>query len=290
MKKVVLTLALTGLFSLNLYSQDDANKVIDLFNQAVEAEKAENFALAIAKANEAYTIAKTVPEGTEEVKANLEKAIPQFYFKKAKKSFDDSKFEEALTEFKQAAEEAKKFNSTELEKEAIESIPKVHLTQAQKLFENNDFEGAITAFDKALAIDTTNAQAYLIKGESLLKLGKNEEAVAVFEKTVEIANATEKTSIANNATTRIVSVYTRAAAEAQKTKKWADVVSNAEKALSYKPEKTAQLFQLVDVGNLQQGAALVATNKTKACQFFKKVVNDPKLKETAAQLIKSTCN
>jgi hypothetical protein len=30
----------------------------------------------------------------------------------------------------------------------------------------------------------------------------------------------------------------------------------------------------VDLGNLQQGAALTATNKTKACQFFKKVKSD----------------
>ncbi|MDR1130224.1 MAG: tetratricopeptide repeat protein [Prevotellaceae bacterium] len=290
MKKVVMTLAVAGLFSLNSYSQDDANKVIDLFNQVVETAKSEDYASAIAKANEAYTIAKAVPEGTEEVKASLEKLIPQLYFGKAKKSLKELKFEEALTEFKQAAEEAKKFNNAELEKEAIESIPEVHLTQAQKLFENNDFEGAITAFDKALSIDTANAQAYLYKGASLLKLGKNEEAIAVLEKTVEIANATEKTSVANNATAQIVSIHTRAAAEAQKAKKWADVVSNAEKALSYKPEKTTQLLQLVDLGNLQQGAALVATNKTKACQFFKKVVNDAKLKETAAGLIKTTCN
>jgi tetratricopeptide (TPR) repeat protein len=290
MKKVVLTLALAGLFSLNLYSQDDANTVIDLFNQVVETAKSEDYASAIAKANEAYTIAKTVPEGTEEVKANLEKLIPQLYFGKAKKSLKESKFEEALTEFKQAAEEAKKFNNAELEKDAVESITEVHLTQAQKLFEDNDFEGAVAAFDKALSIDSANAQAYLIKGASLLKLGKSEEAIATFEKTIEIANATEKTTVANNATTQIVNVYTRAASDAQKAKKWADVVSNAEKALSYKPEKTTQLLQLVDLGNLQQGAALMATNKTKACQFFKKVTNDAKLKETAAQYIKTACN
>ncbi|MDR0385576.1 MAG: tetratricopeptide repeat protein, partial [Prevotellaceae bacterium] len=212
-------------------------------------------------------------------------------FGKAKKSLDDSKFEEALAGFKQASEEAKKFNNAEIEKAATEFIPKVYLAQADTLYKGNNFEGAIAAFDQALAIDTDNAQAYLVKGVSLSKLGKTEDAIAVFEKTIEVANATEKTSIANSATTQIVNIYTKAASEAQKAKKWADVVSIAEKALAYKPEKTDMLLKLVDLGNLQQGAALAATNKAKACQFAKKVKNDDRLKESANQLLKSLgCN
>jgi tetratricopeptide (TPR) repeat protein len=291
MKKIFLTVAFIGLFAYNSYSQDDANKAIELYNQVLQAGKDKDYASAITKANEAYTIVKAVPEGTEEVKTNLEKLIPQLYLEKAKKSLTDDRYEEALTEFNQASEQAKKFNNAEIEKDVVEYIPRVYLAQANSLYSNNDFEGAIAVFDKALAIDSTEAQAYLLKGASLLKLGKSGEAVAILEKTVEVANKTEKTSVANNATSQIVSIYTKAAAEAQKTKKWADVVSNAEKALSYKPEKTTQLLQLVDLGNLQQGAALVTTNKTKACQFLKKVKNDDKLKETAAQLLKTAgCN
>jgi hypothetical protein len=291
MKKVVLTLALAGLFSLNSYSQDDANKAIDLYNQVVQGAQSEDYASAITKANEAYAIVKAVPEGTEEVKANLEEIIPKLYFGKAKKSFDNSKFEDALTEFNKAAEEAKKFKNVDIEKEAVEYIPKVYLKQADNFYSNNDFDGAVAAFDKALTIDTANAQASLLKGASLLKLSKTEEAIAVLEKTIAIANATEKPSIANSATTQIVNIHTKAALEAQKAKKWTDVVSNAEKALTYNPEKSTQLLLLVDLGNLQQGAALAATNKTKACQFLKKVKNDAKLKESAAQYLKSLgCN
>jgi tetratricopeptide (TPR) repeat protein len=292
MKKIVLIVAFIGLFIFNSYSQEEANKAIELYNQVVQTVKDENYASAITKANEAYSIiVKDVPEGTEEVKTNLEKIIPQLYLEKAKKSLTDAKFEDALTEFNQATEQAKKFNNAGIEKDATEYIPKVYLAQGNNLYSNNDFEGAATVFDKALAIDSTNAQVYLIKGASLLKLGKNEEAVAVLEKTIEVANATEKTSIANNATTQIVNIYTKAASDAQKTKKWADVVSNAEKALSYNPEKTTQLLQLIDLGNLQQGAALIASNKTKACQFLKKVKNDNKLKDAATQYMKSAgCN
>jgi tetratricopeptide (TPR) repeat protein len=292
MKKVViLTFILIGLFSFNSYSQDDANKAIDLYNQVVQAVQSKDYASAITKANEAYTIVKAVPEETEEVKANLEKIIPQLYLGKAKKSLEESKFDEALTEFAQAAEEAKKFNNAEIEQDAVDNVPRVYLAQADKLYSSDDFEGAVTAFDKALAIDSKNAQAYLIKGVSLLKLSKNNEAIAAFEKTIEVANATEKPSVANNATTQIVIAYTRMAGDAQKSKKWGDVVAYAEKALSYNPEKATQLLKLVDMGNLQQGVALAKSNKTKACQFLKKVKNDAALKENANQYMKSIgCN
>ncbi|MDR1581723.1 MAG: tetratricopeptide repeat protein [Prevotellaceae bacterium] len=291
MKKVVIMLMLVGLFSLNSYSQDDANKVIDLYNQVVQAAQSEDYASATTKANDAYNIAKNVPEGTEEVKANLEKIIPQLYLGKGKKSLKDLKFDEALADFNKAAEEAKKFNNAEIEKNVREYLPIVYVAQADTLYKAKKFQEAIDASDKALAADPANAQAYLLKGSSLLELKKNEDAIAVFEKTIEVANAAEKTSIANNATNQIVKIYTRAASEAQKTKKWSDVVANAEKALSYNPKQTTQLLRLVDLGNLQQGAALVATNKTKACQFLKKVNNDAKLKESAAQYLKSVgCN
>jgi tetratricopeptide (TPR) repeat protein len=288
MKKIVITVTFIGLFMFNAYSQEEANEAIELYNQVVQAVKDENYASAIAKANEAYTIVtKAAPEGTEEVKANLEKIIPQLYLEKAKKSLTDARYEDALNEFNQATEQAKKLNNAGIKKDAVEYIPKVYLAQANSLYSNNDFEGAIVAFNKALAIDSTNAQVYLIKGAALLKLGKSEEAVAIFEKTIEVANATEKTAVATNATTQIVNIYTKAASEAQKTKKWADVVANAEKALSYNPEKTAQLLQLIDLGNLQQGIALISSNKTKACQFLKMVKNNDQLKETATQYMKT---
>jgi tetratricopeptide (TPR) repeat protein len=290
MKKVVMTVVIMGLFSFYSYSQDDANKAIDLYNQVVEAAKSEDYASAITKAVEAYTIAKAVTEGTEEVKSNLEKIIPQLYFGKANKSLKNNKFNEALTEFNQAAEEAKKFNNSAIEKESVESILRVHLSQAESLFASDNFEEAVAAYDKALAIDSSNAAVYLRKGASLLKLGDNAKALEALEKTVEVANATEKTSIASSATTQLASIYRKAAGDAQKTKKWADVVANAEKALEYKPDDAVAL-KLVDLGNLQQGAALATTNKTKACQFLKKVKTDDKLKENAAQVMKSIgCN
>ncbi|MDR0559735.1 MAG: hypothetical protein LBG92_06165 [Prevotellaceae bacterium] len=289
MVKLILTVAFAGLFTFKSYSQDDANKAIELYNQTVQAIEANDYATAIVKAKEAYAIAKTA-EGAEETKANLEKLLPKLYLQKAKSDLSSDKFDEALEGFKQAEAEAKKFNDAETLEESSKSSIKVYLQQGNKAYENNDFAGAITAFDKALAIDSANAQVYLLKAESLRKASKNAEALTTFEKARSVADATGKDDISKNATSAIVSVYTKSASEAQKNKKWAELVSTAEKILEYKPDDATAL-KLSDFGNLQQGAALQQTNKAKACQFFKKVKNDAKMKETAANSMKALgCN
>ena len=289
MVKLFLTAAFVGVFIYNSQAQDDANKAIELYNQTLQAAQAGDFATAIAKSKEAYDLAQKV-EGAEETKTNLEKMIPQLYLNKAKKDLETDKFDEALAGLKHAEDEAKKFNDAETLKNASATVIDVHLKQAKNLYDSDDYVGAINAFDKALAIDTTDAQVYLLKANSLFKKGDTQTALETFEKTKAVAEATEKTEVAKQANAQIANIYKKMAGDAQKSKKWADVVSNAEKALEYKPDD-ATAPKLIDLGNYQQGAALQASNKTKACQFFKKVKYDEKLKANAAQALKALgCN
>jgi tetratricopeptide (TPR) repeat protein len=281
--KLVLTATFLGLFSFVSYSQDDVNKAIDLYNQAKTAAQTEDFDLAISKSQEAYAIVKTAPEGSEEVKANLEKVIPQLYLSKANKSLKDNKYDEAVKEFTQTIAEAKKFNNAEIQKDAAESIPKVYLVQADALNKLQDFDGAIAAYDKVLAIDSTGAQTYLLKAVSLQKKGDNTAAITGFEKAAEIAKAAGDDKITSDANTQLANTYLKAASSAQKEKKWTDVIKNAEKSLEYKADNASAL-KLLDFGNLQLGlAAQKSNNKAKACQYYKKVTNDAALKEIAAK-------
>ncbi|MDR2467219.1 MAG: tetratricopeptide repeat protein, partial [Prevotellaceae bacterium] len=268
------------------YSQNEAaDKAVDLYNQTVQAAQSEDFATAIAKAKEAYETAKTA-EGAEETKTNLEKLLPKLYLSKAKKDLDDDKFDEALNAYKQAEDEAKKLNDAETAKDAAAATIKVYLKQADQLYSNNEFDAAIKAFDKALAIDSSDAKIYQIKASAFQKKGATDDAVKAFEKARDVASATGNSSVANSSVSQLAAIFTKAAAEAQKTKKWADVVKNAEKVLEYKPGDGTAL-KLIDLGNYQQGAALQATNKTKACQFFKKVKTDEKMKAGAAAALKA---
>ena len=278
------------MFSYGSYSQNEAaDKAIDLYNQTVQSAQSEDFETAIAKAKEAYEVAKTA-EGAEETKTNLEKLLPKLYLSKAKKDLAGNKFDDALNAFKQAEDEAKKFNDAETAKDASAAPIGVYLKQADQLYSNNEFDDAIKVFDKVLALDSADAKVYLLKASSLQKKGSTNDAVKIFEKARDVATATGNTAVSGTAVAQLVGIFNKLAGDAQKSKKWADVVKNAEKALEYKSDNATAL-KLVDLGNYQQGAALQATNKTKACQFFKKVKTDEKMKEGAAQALKALgCN
>jgi len=281
MKVKILAIVCLGLLSLKAYSQDE-NAAIELYNQVVQAVQTEDFASAITKANEAYELVK---DGSDELKTNLEQLIPKLYLNKANKSLSDSKFEEAAKEFAQTSEVAKKFNNADVQKDADNSILKVYLSEADNLYKADNFDGAIAAFDKALAIDSTNAQAYLIKAAAYAKKEDNKNAIATFGKLLEVSKATENEAMQKQAATQLSALYVKESNAAAKNKKWDDVISNAEKSLEYKPEGNASALKLRDMGNLQLGNSLKDSNKTKACQHLKKVTSDEGYKATAKQLL-----
>lgn len=280
--KLVMVTAFIGLFSFNCYSQDG---VVDVYNQTIQAVQSEDYDAAINFAEKTYDLLKGGAEAEEVKVETLEELIPQLYLSKAKKSFADSKYTDAVNDFNKAAEVAKKFNNDNIAKEAEESVVKVYLKEANDLFTAENYDGAIAAFDKALAIDSTNSQAYMVKGASYLKKGDNANALTSMEKALEVAKENEDANVEKQATAQLANMYLKAAADAQKTKKWDDVIKNSEKSLEYKSDNK-QALQLLDLGNYQAGAAIKDTNKAKACQYFKKVKNNEQLKTAAAQMIK----
>jgi len=60
------------------------------------------------------------------------------------------------------------------------------LADAMRLSENEAYEKAEKAFNTVIGADATNADAYYYQGQNYLKLEKNNEAKAAFEKGITI--------------------------------------------------------------------------------------------------------
>ena len=291
MTKVVLTLALAGFFRFAAEAQDEVNKAIELFNQAASGLEAKGYDDAIAKADEAYALVASSPEGSEEVKVNLEKIIPQIYFAKAKSKLSDKQFDEAIVVLKETAEIARKFNAAELAADALETIPTAYLAQTKQLLDEGKNDEAIAAVDKAIAADSANPQAYLMKGGAYLKKGDNDNAEKVLLQTVAKAEQANNTAVADQAKAFLSTIYVSKAAAGHKAKKWNDVIKNAEKSLQYK--ETPNALTLLDIANFNLGAEAQSKNdKAKACEYYKKVKGgNANAKKSADAAIKTLgCN
>ena len=130
MIKSVSVIACALIFGFTAKAQDEVNKAIELYNEVAASYQAKKFDEAIAKANEAYGLVASTPEGSEEVKNNLGKIIPQIYLAKAQSQLAGKQFADAIASLKQTVEVANKFKDAEVPADAQENIPKAYLAQA----------------------------------------------------------------------------------------------------------------------------------------------------------------
>ena len=80
--------------------------------------------------------------------------------------------------------------------EVGDDIAAKYYTEGMKKYQNGDFEAAVEALIRAVAYDTDNQDAYFNLGNSYRKLEKNEEAIEVYQKIIELFPST---STANRA-------------------------------------------------------------------------------------------
>jgi tetratricopeptide (TPR) repeat protein len=294
MIKSVLVIACAWIFGFTAKAQDEVNKAIELYNQVATSYQANKFDEAIAKANEAYGLVASTPEGSEEVKNNLVKIIPQIYLSKAKSQLAGKQFADAITSLKETVEVANKFKDAEVAAEAQENIPKAYLAQANQYLSEGNNDGAIASINEMITLDSLNAQAYLLKGAAYSKKDDNVNAVKALEKAIALAGDSNG-SVADNAKAQLAKICLDDAIAAQKTKKWNEVIKQSEKSLQYKELPTA--YKLIDIANYSLGAEWqVKKNTAKACEHFKKVkyadkYKDPKYQDAAKKAMEALkCN
>lgn len=326
MKRVLkcgLTAVAGLLLSFSLKAQD-INEVIDLFNKANQEFQGKQYDQSLTNVNKAYEMLNTLGdvEGEEAatLKQNCEKLLQAIPYMQGKDLLAEKKYDEAAAKLKEAKTTSEKFSNKDVVDELNELIPQIGIAKATDFLAANDFQNAATAYEEVVKNNPDNAEAYVRLGYAYDKLGDGAKAVSSYEKGIEVATKANDAKNLEMATGQLATVYLLKAAEAQKAKKWADVAADAGKSMSLK--ETPQAALLAGVGNyqlkkydaaitalekaaelekndktLQNIAYYLATsydakgNKAKACQNFKKVVNNPQFKAYAESKIKALgCN
>ncbi len=325
MKRVLkcgLTAVAALLLSFSLNAQD-INEVIDLFNKANQEFQANQYDQAKTNVTKAYDMLNTLGdvEGEEAatLKENCEKLLQAIPYMQGKDLLAAKKYDEAAVKLQEAKAVSEKYGNQEVVSELNELIPQIGLAKATDYLAANDFQNAVTAYEAVVKNNPNNAEAYVRLGYAYDKLDNNAKAVSSLEKAIEVATATNDAENLDMAKTQLANTYLMQAAEAQKTKKWAEVAASGAKSLELKESANAAL--LVGVANSQlkkYDAAIPALekaaelenrdaqlqnisyylavayeakgNKAKACQNFKKVVNNPQFKAYAESKIKTLCN
>lgn len=166
---------------------------------------------------------------------------------------------------------------------------------------------------KTIEAESTESKVYLIQAMSYLQKNDVAKAQELLLKTAEVAKATGNKADEATANEYLSNMFLKEAVAAQKTKKWGEVLENANKSLTYKESNngyklkgaaatalkkwddviaayTALLSDAKEAGgaNYNLGMAYLGKGNTaKACEHFKKVGNDPNYKVPAEQQLKT---
>lgn len=312
MKKIILAMAAFAC-SMSLVTAQDLATATATYNSGAEALTMGNKTSALEYFQKALTMAEALGDEGADVVANCKSAIPSVILSIGKEFYNNKDFSNAKAKFVEAAEVAKKYGNQEVTAEVESLLPtvgkRIALAKVNDAMKTKDIAGVLAGYEEAMAIDTTDANTALKYGQFLGNAGKFDDAVKYLELAARHGQE-------GNAKAVLSTTFLKKAAAQLKAGKYADAVTFAEKAISYKENAQAYLIagqasqkanknadaianfeKYLEAAPTAKNAGAIAFtvgalyqqtgNKAKAVEFYKKVEADPQFGAQAKTLITS---
>lgn len=312
MKKIILAMAAFAC-SMSLMTAQDLATATATYNSGAEALTMGNKTSALEYFQKALTMAEALGDEGADVVANCKSAIPSVILSIGKEFYNNKDFSNAKAKFVEAAEVAKKYGNQEVTAEVESLLPtvgkRIALAKVNDAMKTKDIAGVLAGYEEAMSIDTTDANTALKYGQFLGNAGKFDDAVKYLELAARHGQE-------GNAKAVLSTTFLKKAAAQLKAGKYADAVTFAEKAISYKENAQAYLIagqasqkanknadaianfeKYLEAAPTAKNAGAIAFtvgalyqqtgNKAKAVEFYKKVEADPQFGAQAKTLITS---
>lgn len=307
------SLAIVLLSFTAISSAQTVQEVVDTRNKGAELMSAGNLDGAITELEKCVDLAKKVGADADEYRLVAEGALPDLYLKKAGDVVDSKDYPAALKAFDAAIAAAQKYNNPEVKEKAEKTLPMVHYAMGAAAYQKNDFDAAIKSLDQATMLDPDFVKAYFMEGAIYQK--QNNEAKMAENYKLAIAKG-EGSNEAKNAKNALRNYYFNGGITAMKVKKWDDAIASFTKAVDADDTYADAYYRMSSCYNnksswdnaitngekaleLRAGSDSKVTDgiyyelgtayagkkdNGKACESFKKVVNEPYLKGAKYQI------
>lgn len=316
MKKFKTFLAICAvalLSAVNLQAQDLA-AATETYNAAATSLNDGNYVSAIENFNKALKMLEGLGEEGQTLMAEAKSIIPQIHLRYGKELAAAKDIDNAVIQLKKAIETGKSYAVADVVTEATDLLPQVLMADANALLNEGKFAEAIVEYNRVIKADPENGTAYLRIGMAQSRLNKEAEAVAAFEKALELG---EK----DNASRQLSVIYLKKAAAMLGAKNWAGSFENAQKSNDYNESgqslkilglsanqlkkfddaiSALEKYYAMDTNAKDKSSTLynLATayegkgNNAKACGYYKQILTDPTYKQIAEYKVKTQlkCN
>ncbi len=255
-------------FSLTiLINAQTINEVIEAFNAAAEDVNSSNFESAISKFENCIDLATQLGTEGDEMKAKAESQIPLLYYKLAVNAYKDKDYEGAIEKFEETVAVCDQYDNEELKSKSLNYLPSLHYAVGNQKYKGEDYEMAMAHYDKAIEYNPDYAKAFFGKGLVYQKLEDTENMLSIFEKTIEIGNASGDEKTAELASQKIRDHYYSIGRLAVKDDNFQAAVDNLTKTLEYDAEFSEPYYLLSVMYNKEMEYEKAAENAEKALLY-----------------------
>lgn len=186
-----------------------------------------------------------IGEDADELRLKAERPIANLFYKVAMDQYSEGKYEEALKNFEKAYDFALLIEDTSTEQKAQSRIPLVYLGLGNEKLKAGQFNDAIANYEKALELDKRNEKAFLYISNAYSKLGNMEKVLEYVDKAIEFDQTGPKKT-AKSAQKLATALLLRHGQEAYKAKNWDEAISSFNKSLIYSPENKDVAYLIMD--------------------------------------------
>jgi tetratricopeptide (TPR) repeat protein len=289
-------------------SAQTLQEVVEARNKGSELMAAKDLDGAIAELEKCVDLAKKVGgDDAEEHQIVAESVLPNLYLTKANNISATRDYPATIKALEVAASAAEKYNNADVKGKAEKAIAPIYLAMGQADFQAQKFNEAIQNLDQVIARDPNNVNAYFIKGACFQQLKDEAKMDESYKLAIEKGTANNDATTVQRAKTQLINYYNNAGATAQRTQKWDDAIAAFSKTVEVDDKNDAAYYSLSSCYNskkswdnaisngqkalelrsggdakaldgiyYQLGTAYAGKSDTgKACEYFKKVANDP---------------
>ncbi len=205
---------------------------IDAFNTGMDMAD-NDIEAAIVSLERSIEIATMLGAEGDDVREQAEVQIPGLYFDKAMAHYREREIPEAIAGFEETIEVAAKYNDANTERRSENVLHQLYAIYANSYFRQNDNEQALALFDKALEINPQFARAHLGKGLVYRRLEDIENFKEAMNMAIESALMTNDENILETAESTARDFFLVRAVRAKGEDNLDDAISLLTTSLSY---------------------------------------------------------
>ncbi len=317
---------LSGILIAGALSAQTMTDVINEFNAGVEKVNNQEYDASLEHFNQVLTLAATVGDSANEMKASAEKLIPSSYYKQAMMFLKRKQYDNAIPYLENTIETATLYNNNEESKQkASKYLMQSYMREGQRNYKNKAYNVSLDFYNKSLAMNGNLYQAHLGKG----MVYRDQDEIDMMLEEFELAKAgalakndTKTLATINQAVDGYFNTIIKEEYEAidPEEPEYEYVIEACENALNANPEnarayyymastynKQSEYEQAIEAAlkglasetdpiwvsalNLELGSSYQNTNEyDKACEVLKLVVEEPFLTKAEKKIGSIGCD